>query len=86
MQFEWDEVKNYANIRKHGISFETAKRIFEGPVVTWIDQRKDYGEELHQHRPGRARSVDRGRPYQAEWSHSLDLRPSGVSQGKAGLL
>ena len=47
MQFEWDEVKNYANIRKHGISFETAKRIFEGPVVTWIDQRKDYGEDRY---------------------------------------
>lgn len=44
MQFEWDEVKNQSNIHKHGVSFETAKRIFEGPVVTWIDQRKDYGE------------------------------------------
>ncbi|MCY4389210.1 MAG: BrnT family toxin [Desulfurellaceae bacterium] len=47
MQFEWDEVKNQANIRKHGISFETAKRIFEGPVVTRIDQRKDYGEDRY---------------------------------------
>ena len=44
MQFEWDEVKNQSNIHKHGVSFETAKRIFEEPVVTWIDQRKDYGE------------------------------------------
>ena len=47
MHFEWDEVKNQANIRKHGISFETAKRIFEGPVVTRIDQRKDYGEDRY---------------------------------------
>ncbi len=47
MQFEWDEAKNHANIRKHGISFETAKRIFEGPVVTWIDQRKAYGEDRY---------------------------------------
>ena len=44
MQFEWDEVKNQSNIHKHGVSFETAKRIFEGLVVTWIDRRKDYGE------------------------------------------
>lgn len=45
MPFEWDEVKNQVNIRKHGVSFETAKRIFEGPRVTRIDRRKDYGED-----------------------------------------
>ena len=28
MQFEWDENKNKINIRKHGISFEEAKKIF----------------------------------------------------------
>ena len=47
MEFEWDEVKNQANIRKHGVSFDTAKRIFEGPRVTWPVQRKDYGEDRH---------------------------------------
>ena len=47
MPFEWDEVKNQANIRKHGISFEIAKRIFEGPRVTRIDRRKDYGEDRY---------------------------------------
>ena len=45
MMFEWDEVKNWANVRKHGVGFETARRIFEGPVVTWVDRRKEYGEE-----------------------------------------
>ena len=45
MEFEWDEVKNQANIRKHGVGFDTAKRIFEGPVVNWADQRKDYSED-----------------------------------------
>ena len=30
MEFEWDEAKNQTNIRKHGIGFDTAKRIFEG--------------------------------------------------------
>ena len=45
MEFEWDEVKNQANIRKHGVSFDTAKRIFEGPRVTWPVQRKDYNED-----------------------------------------
>ena len=47
MMFEWDEAKNNANVRKHGVDFETAKRIFEGPVVTRIDHRKDYGEDRY---------------------------------------
>ncbi len=47
MGFEWDEAKNHANIRKHGIDFETARRIFDGPILTWCDSRKDYGEERH---------------------------------------
>ena len=44
MDFEWDEVKNAANVRKHGIDFADAVRVFKGPVVTWIDDRFDYGE------------------------------------------
>ena len=47
MIFEWDTSKNQANIRKHGVSFETAQRIFEGPVLTWLDDRKDYGEDRY---------------------------------------
>ena len=39
MAFEWDAAKNQANIRKHGVSFETAQRIFEGPILTWFDDR-----------------------------------------------
>jgi len=42
--FEWDDEKNLANIEKHGIDFETAKRIFEGQTLTVIDDRFDYGE------------------------------------------
>ena len=42
--FEWDEKKNKINIEKHGISFQTASRIFESKVLTWIDDRKNYGE------------------------------------------
>jgi uncharacterized protein len=44
VEFEWDEVKNRANLRKHGISFERAKQIFSGPVFTRFDERSDYGE------------------------------------------
>ena len=42
--FEWNDRKNAANIAKHGVSFATASRIFEGPVLTAVDARRDYGE------------------------------------------
>jgi uncharacterized DUF497 family protein len=38
--FEWDEAKSLANQRKHGISFEEAKAIFEGPVVSRQDHHR----------------------------------------------
>jgi len=44
MSFEWDEKKNQHNIEKHGIQFEDAQKIFDGPVLTQIDNRNDYGE------------------------------------------
>lgn len=44
MVFEWDEQKNLGNIEKHGIRFEDAQKIFDGPVLTLIDDRNDYGE------------------------------------------
>lgn len=42
--FEWDEAKNQANIRKHGIDFRDAVRIFEKPTLDIVDNRGDYGE------------------------------------------
>ena len=47
MEFEWDEAKNQANIGKHGVSFETAKHIFDRPILTELDRRKNYGEDRH---------------------------------------
>ncbi len=44
MKFEWDENKNRENIKKHGISFERARSIFDYKVLTRIDDRFDYGE------------------------------------------
>ena len=40
----WDEAKDQANLRKHGIRFAKAKHVFDGPVLTRIDDRADYGE------------------------------------------
>lgn len=42
--FEWDEKKSAANLLKHGISFEEARLIFEGPILSRVDGREDYGE------------------------------------------
>ena len=32
---------------KHGVDFATAQRIFDGPVLTRPDTRRDYGEVRH---------------------------------------
>ena len=42
--FEWDEEKDRANTRKHLISFQEAKTVFDGEVLTVVDNRADYGE------------------------------------------
>jgi uncharacterized DUF497 family protein len=44
MRYSWDPRKNRRNITRHGIAFEDAKRIFEGPTVEKVDDRFDYGE------------------------------------------
>lgn len=44
MDFEWDDNKNAANLKKHGISFEEAALIFNGVVWSRLDDREDYGE------------------------------------------
>lgn len=45
MRFEWDEAKNEANIRKHGIDFIDVADIFNHPMLTLRDDRENYGEE-----------------------------------------
>jgi len=44
LEFEWDEDKNQANIRKHGVSFQEASSIFDKLTFDEVDNRKDYGE------------------------------------------
>lgn len=44
MEFEWDENKRDSNLKKHGVDFADAVRIFNGLVVEWLDERQDYGE------------------------------------------
>ena len=42
--FEWNEAKNQANIRKHGVDFRDAVRVFDNPTLDRVDGRQDYGE------------------------------------------
>ena len=42
--FEWDEAKRRLNLRKHGIDFADAGKIFDGITFTAEDDREDYGE------------------------------------------
>ena len=45
MKYTWNNAKNHLNIRKHGIDFTDVPSMFQHPMVTFLDQRKDYGEE-----------------------------------------
>ncbi len=45
MGFEWDQAKDAANRRKHGLGFREAAEIFRGVVVVAEDTRRDYGEQ-----------------------------------------
>ena len=44
MEFTWDARKNRENVARHGIAFQDAVRIFEGPTLEKVDDRADYGE------------------------------------------
>ena len=46
MEFEWDENKNQTNIRRRGIDFNDAVRIFlDAYYIEEEDERQDYGEQ-----------------------------------------
>ena len=45
-EFEWDDDKAAANLRKHGITFEEARGVFRDPLaIELIDDREAYGED-----------------------------------------
>jgi uncharacterized DUF497 family protein len=45
MKYIWDLKKNEINIQVHGIDFNDAIEMFHLPMLTSIDNRKNYGEE-----------------------------------------
>jgi uncharacterized DUF497 family protein len=46
--FSWDSVKNANNQRKHGVSFETAARVFDDPLHVSRLDRIEEGEQRWQ--------------------------------------
>ncbi len=45
LEFEWDENKRQSNLRKHGIDFVAASKIFKNYTVEFEDNRYDYRED-----------------------------------------
>lgn len=45
MKFQWDGQKADTNFRKHGLRFEEAALIFEGPTLTQFDDQEGFGED-----------------------------------------
>ncbi len=45
MKFIWHEEKRQGNIRKHGLDFSQAYKVFAGTTFTFEDNRFDYGEQ-----------------------------------------
>ena len=43
--FQWDDAKAISNVAAHGVTFESARRAFSGPLaIDWLDESEDYGE------------------------------------------
>lgn len=41
----WDEPKRLRNIKARSLDFLGCEAVFDFPVVTWEDDREDYGEQ-----------------------------------------
>jgi uncharacterized DUF497 family protein len=44
MNFIWNPEKRVANLKKHGLDFVDAEKVFAGHTLTRPDNRFDYGE------------------------------------------
>jgi len=45
MEYEWDEAKRLANLKKHSVDFEDIDEFDWGASIERIDDSQDYGEE-----------------------------------------
>ena len=91
--FEWDEDKARHNYRKHGVTFEHAKKAFTDPFMVEIaDEREDYGEQrfllmgmaegqllgvIYTERQGRLRIITARRATRHEQDHYFKKNSEG---------
>ena len=45
MNFTWHESKRQSNLKKHGLDFADAAKVFAGPMAVFEDARDAYGEQ-----------------------------------------
>jgi len=45
MNFNWDPAKRQTNLKKHGLDFAEAERVFSGETFTFKDDRFAYNEQ-----------------------------------------
>jgi uncharacterized DUF497 family protein len=45
MDINWHEIKRQSNLKKHGLDFSQAHKVFAGATFTFEDNRFDYGEQ-----------------------------------------
>lgn len=45
MQFIWDEAKRQINLKKHGLDFADAHKVFDGAIILFEDNRFEYSEQ-----------------------------------------
>jgi uncharacterized DUF497 family protein len=45
LEFEWHKAKAKDNFRRHGVSFDLAKKVFQDPfAIDRLDDREEHGE------------------------------------------
>lgn len=94
MEFEWDEDKRQRVLAERRVDILHAALIFEGPVLTRVDDRRDYGEGrqisiglvdgecfvvVHTPREGRTRLI-------TAWKggrHDRDIYEARIARGSA---
>lgn len=56
MEFDWDDLKAIANFKKHGVSFEEAKTVFDNPLAVIFNDEAHSIDEPREIMIGHSRS------------------------------
>jgi uncharacterized DUF497 family protein len=93
VRYEWDEKKRRRNLRKHGLDFFFAPRVFDGPTFTIEDDRYEYDEPrfgtfglldgvvvvvIHTERPGVIRIISMRKASRHEEKNYFDEVANGL--------